>query len=165
MCLCLFVCLLAIKKFSSATAASSLLILPPCPCFIWDKTMCLCFWFTIFFYPVRMRKNDTKTHTHTSLSRCIWHNVFCTCLLICLNVGFVNFFIYLCQHNMRIFPFLCSPHLGWPNMVITSTICCFDREKHKKWWVGENGSEKYLEEYFSCGKTKRSFWDLYEWCK
>ena len=76
------------------------------------------------------------------------HNVFCACLLICLK--FCLF--VLCQHSMRIFPpfNLASSEMtqhgvevkmvimirGW-SFNLTGTICCFHKEKHKKWWLGE----------------------------
>ena len=113
-------------------------------------------------------KHNRHKNTHS-------HNVFCTCLLICLKLGIGIFLIclfVLCQHNMRISPpfNLASSEMtqhgvevkmvimirGW-SFNLTGTMWCFHKEKHKKWWLGEKKLEKYLEEYFSCGKTKRSW--------
>ena len=138
------VCSLATQKFSAATA---LFILPSCP---WSVCVCLLF---ARAWPGR----DENTHTH--------HIYGTMCFGLFVKISICLF--VLCQHCT--FPLLVLPGLfkpatsagvtqhgengeddqrSWP-VVIWSR--CFEREQHKKWCV--IGLEKYLEEYFSCGKN------------
>ena len=155
-----FCCLFTGNKKVLCCNSSSYIAILPLPHLRWHDVF-------VFFLP-ELDPLGMKRHTHTSLSHCIWDNVFCTrshCglfvkILFCL-------FVFLCQHCTFSLLLLPGPFkLFKPassggvtqhgetgeddqrNWFVVISSHCFEREQQKKW-----GLEKYLEEYFSCGKN------------